>query len=225
MSIGLLSLLIGYAAANSGGSSTNNSGQQHQPRANAATDPAVIRRAAARRDLLKRILRASADKIKGRPTTKRRRKRAKVRRRRHIARRALQAQRTTRVVPMDKASAANAPARAAANAAARQALAKAISEHRPTAKQLRRAKAAAKIAKALKASEGGRPASAATTPRQAAAELKEFLMRTGRFGSKVDKPAQVIKAQRALGVTADGVIGPKTRRAARQWGIVLPPRA
>jgi len=119
---------------------------------------------------------------------------------------------------MDAASAANAPARAAANAAARQALRKAISKHRPTAKQLKRAKAAAKIAKALKS-----PGS--TTPRQAAADLKSFLKRTGRFGSRIDKPAEIIRAQRALGVTADGIVGPKTRRAARQWGVVLPPRA
>lgn len=61
------------------------------------------------------------------------------------------------------------------------------------------------------------------TPKQAAGELQQFLIKTGRFGSKKDHPAEVIAAQRDLGVKPDGIVGPKTRAAARKQGVALPP--
>lgn len=63
----------------------------------------------------------------------------------------------------------------------------------------------------------------ARTPKQAAGELQQFLIKTGRFGSKKDRPAEVIAAQRDLGVKPDGIVGPKTRAAARKQGVALPP--
>ena len=67
------------------------------------------------------------------------------------------------------------------------------------------------------------PAPGSRSPKQAAGELQQFLIKTGRFGSKKDRPAEVIAAQRDLGVKPDGIVGPKTRAAARKQGVALPP--
>jgi len=64
----------------------------------------------------------------------------------------------------------------------------------------------------------------ARTPKEAAAALLKFLVDTGRFGSKTDHVPEVADAQRDLGVTADGIVGPSTREAAKQQGVALPPR-
>jgi murein L,D-transpeptidase YcbB/YkuD len=63
----------------------------------------------------------------------------------------------------------------------------------------------------------------ARSPKQAAGDLQHFLIKTGRFGTLKDRPAEVIQAQRDLGVKADGIVGPKTRAAARKQGVALPP--
>lgn len=64
--------------------------------------------------------------------------------------------------------------------------------------------------------------SGARAPAQAARDLAEFLRRTHRFGSKTDRPAEVQTAQRDLGVPADGIVGPRTRAAAKRAGVTLP---
>jgi hypothetical protein len=61
------------------------------------------------------------------------------------------------------------------------------------------------------------------SPRQAALDLATFLRQTGRFGTLKDRPAQTKAAQRDLGVTDDGIVGPRTRAAAQKVGITLPP--
>jgi peptidoglycan hydrolase-like protein with peptidoglycan-binding domain len=52
--------------------------------------------------------------------------------------------------------------------------------------------------------------------------LAAFLKKTGRFGSKTDRPAEVALAQRDLGLEADGIVGPQTRMAAAKAGVMLP---
>lgn len=59
--------------------------------------------------------------------------------------------------------------------------------------------------------------------RAAATRLMTFLIKTGRFGGGKDKPNEVKQAQKALGVKADGIVGPKTRTAALNVGVALPP--
>jgi murein L,D-transpeptidase YcbB/YkuD len=60
------------------------------------------------------------------------------------------------------------------------------------------------------------------TAAQAAADLKSYLERTGDFGSKAH-PSETVKGyQKSLGVTADGIVGPKTRAAASSYGSILP---
>lgn len=66
-------------------------------------------------------------------------------------------------------------------------------------------------------------APAARSPKQAALELRDFLRRTGRFGTLKDRPDEVKAAQSDMGVTADGIVGRQTRAAARKLGVVLPP--
>lgn len=68
---------------------------------------------------------------------------------------------------------------------------------------------------------------AARTPRQAALDLRAFLLSTGRFGSAADKPAEVIAAQHDMGVKPKsdddwGYVGPLTRAKAKQLGVTLP---
>lgn len=58
----------------------------------------------------------------------------------------------------------------------------------------------------------------------AAKALLAFLIKTGRFGSKADRPNEVRAAQAELGVTVDGIVGPATRNAAKAVGVALPPR-
>ena len=67
------------------------------------------------------------------------------------------------------------------------------------------------------------PAEVVRSPRQAALDLATFLRQTGRFGTLKDRPEQTKSAQRDLGVTDDGIVGPRTRAAAQKVGITLPP--
>lgn len=60
------------------------------------------------------------------------------------------------------------------------------------------------------------------SPRDAAKSLLSFVLNTGRFGSKKDRPQQIKDAQRDMGLTPDGIIGPKTRAAAAKHGVALP---
>jgi murein L,D-transpeptidase YcbB/YkuD len=68
------------------------------------------------------------------------------------------------------------------------------------------------------------PAEVERTPRAAAEALRAFLQKTKRHGTKKDRPAEVRAAQRDLGVTDDGVVGPETRAAAKRAGVTLPAR-
>lgn len=58
----------------------------------------------------------------------------------------------------------------------------------------------------------------------AAKRLLAFLVKTGRFGNKADRPNEVRQAQAELNVTPDGIVGPKTRAATKAVGVALPPR-
>lgn len=60
------------------------------------------------------------------------------------------------------------------------------------------------------------------SPKDAAKALLRFVLDTGRFGSKQDRPQQIRDAQRDMGLPADGIIGPKTRAAAAKHGVALP---
>lgn len=61
------------------------------------------------------------------------------------------------------------------------------------------------------------------SPKEAATSLRDFLARTGRFGTLKDRPEEVRAAQRDLGVKVDGIVGPVTRAAAKKAGVTLPP--
>ena len=63
-----------------------------------------------------------------------------------------------------------------------------------------------------------------TAKKDAAQKLLLFLVKTGRFGGGKDKPAEIKAAQKALGVKPDGIVGPKTRTAALNQGVALPPK-
>lgn len=67
------------------------------------------------------------------------------------------------------------------------------------------------------------PTEVVRSPKQAAQELRAFLLRTGRFGTLKDRPEEVKAAQRDLGLTDDGIVGPRTRAAAKSQGVTLPP--
>lgn len=61
----------------------------------------------------------------------------------------------------------------------------------------------------------------------AAEALADFLRRTGRHGWQKDRPPEVRRAQRDMGLPArlqSGVVGPVTRARARALGTELPPR-
>jgi murein L,D-transpeptidase YcbB/YkuD len=64
----------------------------------------------------------------------------------------------------------------------------------------------------------------------AAKKLLAFLIKTGRFGTLAhdpgpkDRPREIKEAQAALGVTQDGIVGPKTRAAAAAVGVAIPQR-
>jgi len=62
------------------------------------------------------------------------------------------------------------------------------------------------------------------TPQQAAQDLADYLRGGGQFGTKRHPSPEVHKAQVALGLRPDGVVGPLTRNAARAVGVVLPLR-
>ena len=62
---------------------------------------------------------------------------------------------------------------------------------------------------------------------QAAEDLSDWLRRTGRFGHAGDRPAEIRRAQRDMGMPArdqDGIIGHRTRERARALGVPLPLR-
>lgn len=73
------------------------------------------------------------------------------------------------------------------------------------------------------ANDNAQPAAAGPRgPKQAALDLKGFLERTGRFGSKADRPKEVQDAQRDMGVDPDGIVGPVTRKRAEVFSVKLP---
>jgi hypothetical protein len=74
----------------------------------------------------------------------------------------------------------------------------------------------------LREHEQSAPATTTRSAKLAAQDLLAFLLRTGRYGSRADRPAEVIAAQRDLGVKPDGIVGPKTRAAARKQGVAIP---
>lgn len=60
------------------------------------------------------------------------------------------------------------------------------------------------------------------TPKQAAEALRDFLSQTHRFGHGGDRPQEVRDAQRDMGITPDGIVGPITRKTAATWNVTLP---
>ena len=73
------------------------------------------------------------------------------------------------------------------------------------------------------------PASVTATPvqnaTQAAIALRTYLLNGGKFGTARNHVREVMDAQNAMGVTGeDGIVGPKTRKAARALGVTLPLR-
>lgn len=66
------------------------------------------------------------------------------------------------------------------------------------------------------------PAAFGRTPKQAAEALKTFLDRAQRFGGGADRPQEVRDAQRDMGITPDGIVGPITRKTASVWNVTLP---
>lgn len=74
------------------------------------------------------------------------------------------------------------------------------------------------------------PATAPITwgPKEAAKALYDYLRSSPgdaqAFGSKRLPNPQVARAQKFLGVTPDGIVGPQTQRAAARQGYTLPPR-
>jgi len=73
------------------------------------------------------------------------------------------------------------------------------------------------------------PATVTETPVQnahaAAVALRDYLLAGGKFGTQRARSVEVRTAQAAMGVTGeDGIVGPKTRKAARALGVKLPLR-
>ena len=66
------------------------------------------------------------------------------------------------------------------------------------------------------------PAQSALTPAQAAVALRDYLAKSGDFGSKAHPSSIVAQYQGQLGTSADGIVGPKTRTAASKYGVTLP---
>lgn len=56
----------------------------------------------------------------------------------------------------------------------------------------------------------------------AAVQLREYVLRTGDYGSRQKGSATVAKLQRAMGVKATGYAGPGTRKAAQALGVTIP---
>ena len=75
----------------------------------------------------------------------------------------------------------------------------------------------------LAAAAGGRKAAPPQVAFEAATALKAYLLGGGNWGWKGNRSKNVAIAQRALGVKADGIVGPVTRRATRRYGVELPP--
>lgn len=63
------------------------------------------------------------------------------------------------------------------------------------------------------------------SPEAAAHQLRAYLLQpTANFGTKDSRSNEVRVCQRALGVTADGIVGPNTRAACSRFGVSLPMR-
>lgn len=219
--LGILGLLAAAMSANGGGRSASDS-RPTQPTANAPTvkSPAATRRAAARRAVLKRIIsRSVAQDSSARPAAK------TAAAKKPLTLRQAAAARQLSVTPVNAAARNNAAARAAADAAAKAALAQAL---RQTETSISPATAPRPRALPKAPSSAPRPtpppATIERTPKRAAQDLRAWLLKTKRFGTKSDRPPAVISAQQDMGLKADGIVGPQTRKAARLWGVVLPPR-
>lgn len=63
------------------------------------------------------------------------------------------------------------------------------------------------------------------TPDQAAKILQIWTKGGGNQGTKNNRSETVKRCQALMGLTADGIIGPKTRRRARELGYTLAPRS
>ena len=66
------------------------------------------------------------------------------------------------------------------------------------------------------------PAQSTLTPAQAAVALRDYLAKSGDFGSKAHPSSIVAQYQGQIGTSADGIVGPKTRTAASKYGVTLP---
>lgn len=64
-----------------------------------------------------------------------------------------------------------------------------------------------------------------TTPDQAAKILQIWTKGGGNQGTKNNRSATVKRCQDLMGLTADGIIGPNTRKRAKELGYVLAPRS
>lgn len=67
----------------------------------------------------------------------------------------------------------------------------------------------------------------AATPAAAAKALRQYLRGGGNFGTKSNPSRKVSRYQRRMGMAEkerDGIVGPKTRRRAKKYGVVLPLR-
>lgn len=92
---------------------------------------------------------------------------------------------------------------------------------RERAELQRKIAAKREISKAvIKAEETTKP-----TPDQAAKALRLYTRDGGNQGTKAYPSETVRKAQEILGLTPDGIIGPKTRRRCKELGYTLYPRS
>lgn len=82
------------------------------------------------------------------------------------------------------------------------------------------AEAKTAIAKAVSKAEDVKP-----TPDQAARMLYVWTKNGGNQGTKYNRSAYVKKCQEYLGLKADGIIGPNTRRRVKEFGLTLAPRS
>lgn len=76
----------------------------------------------------------------------------------------------------------------------------------------------------LAAGAGGKkPRATSRRGWEASTALKAYLLGGGNWGWKGSRSPQVAAAQRILGITTDGIVGPDTRRATLRYGVRLPP--
>jgi hypothetical protein len=63
------------------------------------------------------------------------------------------------------------------------------------------------------------------SPKEAAEDLKKYILATRSYGTKAKPDQTVMAAQRDMGgISADGIYGPATRSRAAKLGVTLPPR-